>query len=144
ITWIRQAGPDEADVSVPVMHRPNRVVELAGPVVGGPGAVFPGPGRPKTQVRHVTPTEDASAPPMGEIGSMWPRERLYSYYENGNIFEQGPIFAENYSEMLRRDGKAAAMEQALVLPITSLDFSIEPQRGDKGEADFVKEALPTE
>lgn len=101
-------------------RRPDgKVVELAGP----------------------TRPEDKAPPLNTELGSSFPRDRLFAFYEDGNIFETGPVEAADYDEMMRRDGKAKAMRQALTLPIKGLNWDIDPPKGDNGEFEFIQEAL---
>jgi hypothetical protein len=45
--------------------------------------------------------------------------------------------------MLARNGLAAAIEQVLTLPIRGAPYTIEPAKGDKGEAEFVNSVLMT-
>jgi hypothetical protein len=45
--------------------------------------------------------------------------------------------------MLSRNGMAAAIEQVLTLPIRGAPYTIEPAKGDKGEAEFVESVLMT-
>jgi len=45
--------------------------------------------------------------------------------------------------MLVRNGMAAAIEQVLTLPIRGAPYTIEPAKGDKGEADFVTSVMMT-
>jgi hypothetical protein len=45
--------------------------------------------------------------------------------------------------MLSRNGMAAAIEQVLTLPIRGAPYTIEPAKGDKGEAEFVTSVLMT-
>jgi len=45
--------------------------------------------------------------------------------------------------MFRRDGIASAVESVLTLPIREADFSIQPSKGDQGEAEFVHSVLMT-
>jgi hypothetical protein len=45
--------------------------------------------------------------------------------------------------MFRRDGICSAVEAVLTLPIREADFSIEPAKGDKGEAEFARSVLMT-
>lgn len=68
-------------------------------------------------------------------------DRLYTSYQDGNVFEYGETTARDYAEMLRRDGKAQSLEQALTLPLRSAPWSIVPAKGDRGEAEFVQDAL---
>lgn len=82
-------------------------------------------------------------PPEGELGSAFDRYRIYAYYENGNIFEQGPIETADLEDMISKDGIGRALEQVLTLPMRSIDWSIKPGPGDKGEAAFVTQVLTT-
>lgn len=43
--------------------------------------------------------------------------------------------------MLSRDGVCSALEAVLTLPIRQADFSIEPGKGDHGEADFARSVI---
>ena len=43
--------------------------------------------------------------------------------------------------MLARNGLAGAIEQVLTLPIRGAPYTIEPAKGDKGEADFVTSVM---
>jgi len=45
--------------------------------------------------------------------------------------------------MLSRNGMAAAIEQVLTLPVRGAPRTIEPAKGDKGEAEFVQSVLMT-
>ena len=45
--------------------------------------------------------------------------------------------------MLSRNGMCAAIEQVLTLPIRGAPYTIEPAKGDKGEAEFVQSVLMT-
>jgi len=45
--------------------------------------------------------------------------------------------------MLSRNGMAAAIEQVLTLPIRGAPYTIEPSKGDQGEAEFVQSVLMT-
>jgi hypothetical protein len=45
--------------------------------------------------------------------------------------------------MLVRNGMAAAIEQVLTLPIRGAPYTIEPAKGDKGEAEFVQSVMMT-
>ena len=45
--------------------------------------------------------------------------------------------------MLSRNGMCAAIEQVLTLPIRGAPYTIEPSKGDKGEAEFVESVLMT-
>jgi hypothetical protein len=45
--------------------------------------------------------------------------------------------------MLERDGKARQLEQALTLPLRQARWTLKPGKGDRGELEFVREALTT-
>jgi hypothetical protein len=45
--------------------------------------------------------------------------------------------------MLSRNGMCAAIEQVLTLPIRGAPYTIEPAKGDKGEAEFVQSVMMT-
>lgn len=83
------------------------------------------------------------APAEGEMGSAWNRFRLYQYFEDGMVFENGPIETIDIEDMLQRDGIAMALEQVLTLPIRAAKWQIKPAPGDKGECDFVNKVLTT-
>jgi hypothetical protein len=51
--------------------------------------------------------------------------------------------ARDYKVMLSRNGMAAALEQVLTLPIRGAPYTIEPAKGDKGEAEFVESVMMT-
>jgi hypothetical protein len=87
-------------------------------------------------VTKVTP-----APPIGEIGSAYDRDRIFTRFDDGRYFETRDIWTQNFDDMLRMDGKARTLEQVLCLPLMSAEHSIEPAKGDSGEAEFVIDAL---
>jgi hypothetical protein len=83
-------------------------------------------------------------PPEGEFGSVDPEGRLFSDFgdwASSTTFEQPN--ERDLSDMLQRDGKAQQVEQALTLPLRWAPWSIVPQEGDSGEAEFVRVALET-
>lgn len=47
------------------------------------------------------------------------------------------------TQMLIRDGQAAALEAVLTLPIRQAKWAIEPHKNDKGEAEFVHSVIAT-
>lgn len=93
--------------------------------------------------RNDARAKGVEKPPEGELGSAWDRYRIYAYYENGNIFENGPIETGDLEDMLSKDGIGRALEQVLTLPMRSIDWSIKPGPGDSGESAFVNQALTT-
>lgn len=82
-------------------------------------------------------------PPEGEVGSSIDDERLFLSFDDGDVFTPQDTDARRIDEMLRVDGKAKTLEQVLTLPLRSVDFTIEPAEGDRGEAEFIREALLT-
>lgn len=87
--------------------------------------------------------EPPHKPPMGEIGSMWDRYRVYAYYEGGKIFLDNPTEVMDLEDMIRRDGRVNEIEKVLTLPLRRLEWTIEGAKGDTGECEFVREALLT-
>lgn len=79
-----------------------------------------------------------------EIGTSFDYgQRLFAYYGSGDVFDYGEWTARDMKQMFRRDGQCSAVELALTLPIREADKSIEPAKGDKGEAEHVNSVLMT-
>lgn len=82
-----------------------------------------------------------------EEGSLyaWGDELIASWLPYGDgstsVFDEDEFLSRDYEEMLKRDGKARAIEQVLTLPIRSATWKIVPGDGDTGEAKFVEDAL---
>jgi hypothetical protein len=70
-------------------------------------------------------------------------QRLFAWYGEGDVFDYGEYTARDMKAMFRRDGICSAVESVLTLPIREADFSIEPARGDQGEAEFARGVLLT-
>jgi hypothetical protein len=70
-------------------------------------------------------------------------QRLFAYFGDGDVFDYGEYSARDMKAMFSRDGVASAVELVLTLPIREADYTIEPAKGDKGEADFAKSVLLT-
>lgn len=68
-------------------------------------------------------------------------DRLFLSFNDGRVFDYGQTRARDYTEMLDRDGKARAIEQALTLPLRSAAWDIHPEKGDAGEAEWVRAVL---
>jgi hypothetical protein len=78
----------------------------------------------------------------GEIGTSFDiRERMFSYWGDGTVFDYSSWSEADMKQMILRDGQAAALEAVLTLPIRQADWSIMPTKGDKGEAEFVRSVL---
>lgn len=79
-----------------------------------------------------------------EIGTQFDvAQRLFAYYGAGDVFDYGEWTARDMKGMFRRDGICSAIEMVLTLPIREADYSIQPAKGDKGEAEFVHGVLMT-
>lgn len=78
--------------------------------------------------------------PEGELGSAVDSYREFLSLDGLNVLGQD-FSARRLDEMLRRDGKARSIEQALTLPLRSAQWSIEATDGDRGEAEFIRAAL---
>jgi hypothetical protein len=77
-----------------------------------------------------------------EIGTSFDiRERMFSYWGDGTVFDYSSWSEADMKQMILRDGQAAALEAVLTLPIRQADWSIMPTKGDKGEAEFVRSVL---
>lgn len=90
-----------------------------------------------------------SGPPEGEKGTStsgsiyWPGFNLFGAYDEwtGKLCKEPT--AQDYAQMLDRDGKAEALANVLTLPLRWADLQIAPADGDTGEADLVSRALLT-
>lgn len=77
-----------------------------------------------------------------EIGTQFdPRERMFSTFGDGVVFDYSSWSEADMKQMILRDGQAAALEAVLTLPIRQADWAIMPSKGDKGEAEFVRSVL---
>jgi hypothetical protein len=76
-----------------------------------------------------------------EIGSTFDSERLFALWEDGKVFDPGPVEVRDLEQMLRVDGKARAVEQVLTLPLRQAPWRIESADGDRGETAYVTEQL---
>jgi len=78
----------------------------------------------------------------GEMGTQFDSQnRLFAGYGNGTVLDVSEWTAADMSQMLVRDGQAAATESVLTLPIRQASRAIEPHRDDSGEAKFVRSVL---
>jgi hypothetical protein len=79
-----------------------------------------------------------------EIGTQFDwGQRLFAYYGEGDVFDYGEWNSRDMKTMFARDGVANAVRLVLTLPIREADYSIEPAKGDKGEADFINSVIMT-
>lgn len=60
----------------------------------------------------------------------------------GDLYDwQGEWAARDIEDMLRRDGKARAVEQVITQPLRAAPLAITGGKGDRGEAEFVNDSL---
>lgn len=80
-------------------------------------------------------------PATSELGTVVEYDRMFTSWNDGRVFTPMDFDVRKVEEMLRADGKAKALEQVLTLPLRGADWSIEPSKGDTGQAEFVRDAL---
>jgi len=79
---------------------------------------------------------------QGEIGTQYDmRDRMFAYSGDGDILDYGDWNDRDVEVMLERDGRAAAIEAVLTLPIRQASRAIEKADGDTGEAEFARSVL---
>ena len=77
-----------------------------------------------------------------EQGSSFDDESLmFTSFDEGNIFSYDTARVKDLDEMLRRDGKARTLDQALSLPIRGASRSIRRGPASRKVANFVEEQL---
>ena len=84
---------------------------------------------------------EISAEQLRNQGSAIDPGRIFVDYDEGRIFEPRDLTPRRIDEMLKRDGKARSIEQALTLPMRGAPWAIQPPAGDQGQTEFVREAL---
>lgn len=86
--------------------------------------------------------DQEKTPPTGELGSMlsW-SESLFADYLDPSMGSVAWWEARDYSTMLRTESQARKVEMVLTLPIIGAPTAIRPAKGDKGECEWVTEAL---
>jgi hypothetical protein len=87
------------------------------------------------------PEMEEGNPPSGELGSSFMLDAPFGAWHDGNVFAYEEPLVRDYQHMLDTDGTAAAIEKMLVYPIISAPWSIEPSKGDTGEAEFIYDAF---
>jgi hypothetical protein len=70
-------------------------------------------------------------------------QRLFAFFGDGDVFDYGEYTSRDLKTMLSRNGMCAAIEQVLTLPVRGAPRTIEPAKGDKGEAEFIQSVLMT-
>lgn len=78
-------------------------------------------------------------PFIGETGSSFSFDKIFTGYEDGNVFVYDSATPHKYKQMLESDGKAASIEKLLSFPILAAPWEIKGVKGDRGEAEFVQE-----
>lgn len=78
---------------------------------------------------------------QAEQGSAVDRDRIFTYFEDGRVFSPYDVGPRHIDTMLKQDGKARAIEQALTLPLRSATWDITPADGDRGEAEWLNQEL---
>lgn len=77
-----------------------------------------------------------------EIGTAFDAyTRLFASFGQGDVFEIGEWRARDLDMMLRRDGDAAMLEQALTLMPAQTQYSLEKADGDRGEYELCQRQL---
>jgi hypothetical protein len=117
-------------------------------VATGKGFKIPGGGNvvefPDIAPQGSKPYGGRSALMGREIGTQFDwGQRLFAYYGEGDVFDYGEWGARDMKVMFSRDGICNAVKLVLTLPIREADWSVEPAKGDKGEAEFINSVLMT-
>lgn len=129
---------------------------------------MPTPPRPRTSqtkvVEREAPDESSDAPKPGlardpELGALtlpddgrfdeevttafdWLGNPPELWWDERKVIQRPDReFIRRVDEMLRRDGRGAAVEAAVTLPVRQATPKIEPSEDDAGQAEFVEEAL---
>jgi hypothetical protein len=100
------------------------------------GGVQVGTPAPVTEYEY-----DADNPPQGELGSSFDYDSPFGGWINGDVFAPSEPSLENYHHMMETDGTAQSIELMLSYPIISAPWSVEPAKGDSGQAEFIYDAL---
>jgi hypothetical protein len=84
-------------------------------------------------------------PAAGERGTAVDRRNLLFAEWDDRLYLHDPSRPSDrdLDRMLERDGKARQLEQALTLPLRQAKWTLKPGKGDRGELEFVREALTT-
>ena len=76
-----------------------------------------------------------------ELGSAVDRDRMFIWSGDGRTFTPFDVGPRHIDQMLKSDGKARAIEQALTLPLRAAGYTISPAPGDSGEAEWLNEVI---
>lgn len=94
------------------------------------------PLRPGSDVEDITTLLDT------ELGSSFDQETLlFQGYEDGGVFNYDLTDINDKEDMLKVDGKAETLVQALSLPVMSAPYSIKKDNSDNKVVEFVSQAL---
>jgi hypothetical protein len=94
--------------------------------------------KPAEPLESDYPIDD---PPHGELGSSFTYDTPFASWHDGNVYAAEEPLIRDYQHMLDTDGTAASIELMLTYPIISAPWSIEPSKGDNGEAEFIYDAF---
>lgn len=84
--------------------------------------------------------EQRPGPPVGpELGSAIGADRVFGYWSDNRWLTPIAVDDRMVDNMLRLDGRAQTIAQVLTLPMRGVDWSIEPAKGDSGEAEWTRE-----
>jgi hypothetical protein len=84
---------------------------------------------------------DADHPPQGELGSSFDYQSPFGGWIDGDVYAPHEPSIAEYHHMLDTDGTASSIELMLSYPIISAPWSVEPAKGDNGQAEFIYDAL---
>jgi hypothetical protein len=84
---------------------------------------------------------DADNPPVGELGSSFNYDSTFGGWLDGDVYAPAEPSLQDYHHMLDTDGTAKSIELMLSYPLTAAPWSIEPAKGDTGQAEFIYDAL---
>lgn len=81
---------------------------------------------------------------QGESGTAFDLyTRMFVAFRDGDVFETGEWKARDLDQMLRRDGDAVMLENALTLPLRAANYTFEKAKGDTGELDLINSQIMT-
>lgn len=82
-----------------------------------------------------------SDPPVGELGSSFDYYAPFGSWWDGAVYTPAEPGLTDYHHMLDTDGTASSIELMLSYPIISAPWSVEPAKGDTGQAEFIYDAF---
>jgi hypothetical protein len=94
-----------------------------------------------TNIERLEDIDDKEKPNTGELGSTFGYQELFSGFNEGLVFKYDDAMPRDFKDMLDKDGKAQGIESLLAFPIIAAPRDIQGAKGDKGEADKIREIL---